>query len=55
MMVEAGSPDLALAASLVDGSVLSRQTGQRPAGASGGSGLPQLGQIGFAFIGLLNF
>jgi hypothetical protein len=55
MMVEAGWPNLALAAGFADGSDLSRHTGQRPAGASGGSGSPQLGQIGFAFIRLLDF
>jgi hypothetical protein len=54
-MVEAGPPDLALAADFADGSVLSKQTGQRPSGASGGSGLPQMGQIRIVFIGLFSF
>jgi hypothetical protein len=53
--VEAGSRDAPLAAEFAAGSVLSKQTGQSPAGASGGSGLLQTGQIRIVFIGLFSF
>jgi hypothetical protein len=52
--VAAGSPELALAPGFADASVLNKLIGQSPAGASGGSGLPQLGQIRIVFIGLFS-
>jgi hypothetical protein len=55
MIVEAGPPGLDLAAGLAAGSVLSRHTGQSPAGASSGSGVLHIGQIRIVFTASFSF